>query len=54
MPLVSLAVLFSDNPLEEIREVVRLLRPAVLQFLVDTFGIKPIETPEEDLAAILG
>ncbi len=31
-PLVSLAVLFSDNPLEEIREVVRLLRPAVLQF----------------------
>ena len=30
------------------------LSPAVLQFLVDTFGIKPIETPEEDLAAILG
>ena len=30
------------------------LSPTVLQFLVDTFGIKPIETPEEDLAAILG
>ena len=29
--------------------------PAVLQFLVDTFAIKPIaETPEEDLKAILG
>lgn len=30
------------------------ITPAVLQFLVDTFGIRPIETPEEDLAAILG
>ena len=30
------------------------LSPAVLQFLVDTFEIKPIETPEEDLATILG
>ena len=29
--------------------------PAVLQFLVDTFAIKPVsETPEEDLKAILG
>jgi len=29
--------------------------PAVLQFLVDTFDIKPVaETPEEDLQAILG
>ncbi len=30
------------------------ITPAVLQFLVDTFGIRPIETPEEDLATILG
>ena len=31
------------------------ISPAVLQFLVDTFDIKPIaETPEEDLQAILG
>ena len=28
--------------------------PTVLQVLVDTFGIKPISTPEEDLKAILG
>ncbi|WP_028582707.1 hydroxylamine reductase [Desulfogranum japonicum] len=28
--------------------------PAVLQFLIDTFEIKPITTPEEDLKAILG
>ena len=30
------------------------LTPNVLQFLVDTFGIKPITTPGEDLQAILG
>ena len=30
------------------------ITPAVLQFLVDTFGIKPVTTPEEDLKAILG
>jgi hydroxylamine reductase len=31
------------------------ISPAVLQFLVDTFGIKPIaDTAEEDLKAILG
>lgn len=31
------------------------ISPAVLQFLVDTFGIKPVaESPEEDLKAILG
>ena len=30
------------------------ISPTVLQFLVDTFGIKPITTPEEDLKAILG
>jgi len=31
------------------------ISPAVLQFLVDTFDIKPIaDTPEEDLKAILG
>jgi hydroxylamine reductase len=28
--------------------------PAVLQVLVDAFAIKPVKTPEEDLAAILG
>lgn len=28
--------------------------PAVLEFLVKEFGIRPISTPEEDLAAILG
>jgi hypothetical protein len=26
----------------------------VLQVLVDAFAIKPVKTPEEDLAAILG
>lgn len=30
------------------------LSPNVLQVLVDTFGIKPITTPDEDLQAILG
>ena len=31
------------------------ISPTVLQFLVDTFGIKPVAaTPEEDLKAILG
>jgi hydroxylamine reductase len=31
------------------------ISPTVLQFLVDTFGIKPVaDTPEEDLKAILG
>ena len=30
------------------------LSPNVLQFLVDTFDIKPISTPEEDLKQILG
>jgi hydroxylamine reductase len=30
------------------------ISPAVLQFLVDTFDIKPIDTPENDLKAILG
>lgn len=30
------------------------ITPAVLQFLVDTFEIKPIDTPENDLKAILG
>ncbi len=30
------------------------ISPAVLQFLVDTFAIKPVDTPEKDLAAILG
>jgi hydroxylamine reductase len=30
------------------------LSPAVRQFLVDTYDIKPITTPEEDLKAILG
>jgi hydroxylamine reductase len=28
--------------------------PAVLEFLVNTFGVKPIDTPEADLKAILG
>ena len=28
--------------------------PAVLEFLVKEFGIRPVSTPEEDLAAILG
>ncbi len=30
------------------------ISPAVLQFLVDTFDIKPVDTPENDLKAILG
>ena len=30
------------------------ISPAVLEFLVNTFGIKPIDTPEADLKAILG
>ena len=30
------------------------ISPTVLQFLVETFGIKPVATPEEDLKAILG
>ncbi len=30
------------------------ISPAVLQFLVDTFEIKPVDTPENDLKAILG
>ncbi len=30
------------------------ISPAVLQFLVDTFDIKPVDTPENDLQAILG
>ena len=30
------------------------ITPAVLQVLVDTFAIKPIGRPEEDLEAILG
>ena len=30
------------------------ITPAVLQVLVDDFAIKPVKTPEEDLAAILG
>ena len=30
------------------------ISPAVLEFLVNTFGIKPIDTPETDLKAILG
>ncbi len=30
------------------------ITPAVLQFLVDTFEIKPVDTPENDLKAILG
>ena len=31
-PLVSLVALFMDNPAEEVRETVRILRPTVLQF----------------------
>jgi hydroxylamine reductase len=30
------------------------ISPAVLEFLVNTFGIKPVDTPEADLKAILG
>ena len=30
------------------------ISPTVLEFLVNTFGIKPINTPEADLKAILG
>jgi hydroxylamine reductase len=30
------------------------ISPAVLKVLVDNFGVKPITTPKEDLAAILG
>ncbi len=30
------------------------ITPAVLEFLVNTFGIKPVDTPEADLKAILG
>ncbi len=30
------------------------ISPTVLQFLVDTFDIKPVDTPEADLKAILG
>ncbi|WP_028319251.1 hydroxylamine reductase [Desulfobulbus elongatus] len=30
------------------------ISPAVLEFLVTTFGIKPVDTPEADLKAILG
>ena len=30
------------------------LTPDVAKFIVDTFDLKPITTPEEDLAAILG
>jgi len=30
------------------------ITPKVLEVLVDKFAIKPIRTPEEDLAAILG
>jgi hydroxylamine reductase len=30
------------------------ITPTVLQFLVDNFGIKPVDTPEADLKAILG
>lgn len=31
-PLVNLVALFSDNPPEQVREIVRLLRPGTLQF----------------------
>lgn len=31
-PLVNLVALFSDNPPEQVREIVRLLRPGALQF----------------------
>ena len=30
------------------------LTPDIRQYLIDTFALKPITTPEEDLAAILG
>ncbi|PID76378.1 MAG: hydroxylamine reductase, partial [Deltaproteobacteria bacterium] len=30
------------------------ITPDILQFLVDNFAIKPVDTPENDLAAILG
>ena len=30
------------------------LSPAVLKVLVDTYGIRPISTPEADLAQIMG
>ena len=30
------------------------LSPKVVNFLVETFGIAPISTPEADLASILG
>ena len=30
------------------------LSPNVLQFLIDTFDLKPISTPEDDLKQILG
>jgi hydroxylamine reductase len=30
------------------------ITPAVLDFLVQNYGIRPITTPDEDLAAILG
>jgi len=30
------------------------ITPAVLQVLVDTFDIKPVSTPDEDLKTILG
>lgn len=30
------------------------ISPAVLQFLVDTFDLKPVDTPENDLKTILG
>jgi hydroxylamine reductase len=30
------------------------ITPAVLEFLVNTFAIKPVDTPEADLKAILG
>jgi len=30
------------------------ITPAVLEFLVNTFGIKPVDSPEADLKAILG
>ncbi|WP_176698704.1 hypothetical protein [Romboutsia hominis] len=29
-------------------------RPNVLQYLVDTFNIRPISTPDNDLATFLG